>query len=121
ALGMTGLLSSNRPAWLLTLLAAIALPFRWRVFARNPLGTRRRSNERGWLAIPFVALALIALGSALCYPTGWDEMVYHHELPRRWLADGWPAFYADIPYSGFPSLGELLFWLAAPLERLIAA
>jgi hypothetical protein len=70
-----------------------------------------------WLVAP---LTLVTLGPALCYPAGWDELVYHSVLPQRWLADGWPAFYADIPYSGFPSLGEILFWLVAPIERVIA-
>ena len=51
---------------------------------------------------------------------GWDELVYHQALPRRWQADGWPAFYADLPYSGFPSLGEIVFWLLALLDSAIA-
>src|SRR6185295_9171768 len=29
--------------------------------------------------------------------------------------------YRDLPYSGFPSLGEILFWLVAPLESVIAS
>lgn len=64
--------------------------------------------------------AVITLGPALCYPTGWDELVYHSVLPERWLTTGWPAFYSDLPYSGFPSLGEIVFWLMAPLDSVIA-
>ncbi len=79
------------------------------------------SRWRHSLLIGTTVLAgLITLGPALCYPTGWDELVYHHELPRRWLAEGWPAVYPDLPYSGFPSGAELLFWVMAPLEGVIA-
>src|SRR5947199_351201 len=73
-----------------------------------------------WATVASLVLIIVTLGPALSYPSGWDELVYHHELPRRWLADGWPAFYPDLPYSGFPSLGEILFWLMAPIEDVIA-
>ncbi len=61
---------------------------------------------------------LMTFGPALMLPTGWDELVYHSELPRRWQADGSLRVYSDLPYSAFPSLGEVLFWLAAPLDVL---
>lgn len=67
-----------------------------------------------WLA------TVVTLGPALAYPAGWDELVYHGVLPRRWLAEGRPEFYPDLPYSAFPSLCEILFWLIAPLESVIA-
>ena len=74
---------------------------------------------RAWM---FVApLALFTFGPAVNYPAGWDELVYHSVLPRRWLSDAWPAFYVDIPYSGFPSLVEILCWLAAPIESLVTS
>lgn len=81
----------------------------------------RRSHRLAWTSGSLVFLLLgLTLGPALCYPTGWDELVYHGVLPRRWLLDGWLAVYADLPYSGFPSSAEILFWLIAPLESLIA-
>src|SRR5262245_29798787 len=115
-LGAAKCLSGNRSLWLLGGFALLnlldLLP------ANRPrLRLRIRIPRVAWLALPIV---LVTLGPALAYPTGWDELVYHHELPRRWLADGWPAFYADLPYSGFPSLGEILFWLFAPIENVIA-
>lgn len=70
----------------------------------------------------FVLLFLcgLTLGPALDWPEGWDELVYHAELPRRWLADGGMRVYFDLPYSGFPSLAEAVAWLAAPIDHAIA-
>jgi len=52
---------------------------------------------------------LVALGSALCYPFGWDELTYHVEIPMRWSRIGSLKVFPDNPYSGFPSLVEILF------------
>ena len=82
-----------------------------------------RGEGSVWVRIPLLGLlfcglataaGLVTLIPALCYPSGWDELVYHAVLPRRWSTEGWPAFYTDLPYSGFPSSGEILFWLIAP-------
>lgn len=70
-----------------------------------------------WLVLLPVAFTL---GPALSYPTGWDELVYHEVLPRRWQEVGSPSVEFDLPYSAFPSLCEILFWLMAPLESVIA-
>jgi hypothetical protein len=59
--------------------------------------------------LPFAALILC---SAFLYPVGWDELVYHLAVPFRWLGDASPLVYADNPYSAFPGLSELLFWLS---------
>lgn len=94
------------------------------------LATALRGAEVGWrwrvefpcwrYGLVAVGVLFITLGPALSYPAGWDELVYHIVLPRRWLRDGWPACYVDLPYAGFPSLGEILFWLMAPVECCIA-
>ncbi len=121
-LGMTGALGNGRSVWLLV---ALALPryitaARWRWKQRLTEWPVRRWQRPSWGDAAFGLLAFVTLGPALCYPTGWDEMVYHGVLPRRWLAEGYPAVYRDLPYSGFPSFGEVLFWLLAPIEALIA-
>lgn len=78
--------------------------------------TRWRSvGFSGYVAVPLV----ISLGPALTFPSGWDELMYHVELPRRWMNDGWLSIQTDLPYSALPSLSEILFWLAAPVEHLI--
>jgi hypothetical protein len=128
-LGQLGLLTQGRTGWLLAAGSLVAVVD----FARTrgdwlpPAGSwRQRFNGRPSLSAALVGgLALLAtlatLGPALCFPAGWDELVYHATLPRRWAAEGWPAFYADLPYSGFPSLGEILFWLASPIESLVTS
>lgn len=55
-------------------------------------------------------LILFISSSALSYPVGWDELVYHISLPLRWQEAGFPAVFADNPYSGFPSMVEIIFW-----------
>jgi hypothetical protein len=82
----------------------------------------RIGEQRG----PGLALGVLVcvlapfIGPALCYPTGWDDLVYHTVLPLRWLADGTPRVYGDLPYSGFPALGEITFWTLAHIEGIIA-
>lgn len=118
-LGMTGGLAAGRSVWLLVAAAVAGVPHLRELRTQIPQwrDTRSRLPWGAWL---FLLLAMITLGPALCYPTGWDEMVYHGVLPRRWLADGYPAVYHDLPYSAFPSMGEILFWLMAPVEAMIA-
>jgi hypothetical protein len=121
-LGTAGALRGQRPLWLLAGLLLLTAPTWWRRrvdFPAPPQGRSRRSGDAVCGAV-LAACAALTLGPALCYPTGWDELVYHEVLPRRWLTDGILAVYADLPYSGFPSLGETLFWLMAPMESVIA-
>src|SRR4051794_10965399 len=120
-LGAANCLSGPGSVALLAALALLAFMVAWR--ERGALACQFRAKRRLsnlWLALPPLGIACATLGPALCYPTGWDELVYHQVLPRRWQADGWPAVYADLPYSGFPSLGEILFWLLSPLDSAIA-
>jgi hypothetical protein len=121
ALGALGWLADARSLWFLLALALGGVLSSWQ--RRTPTARKNPAPRRPripWPAWPALALAVVTLGPALCYPTGWDELVYHHVLPRRWLVDGRPAFYPDLAYSGFPSLGEILFWLVAPIESVIA-
>jgi len=137
AFGMLKLLGGNRSIWLMVIAALLNVPPAWRLCARArrhgvgslwrwlgpPLkdrSVRQRLPTPFLLATAAAVFGLVTLGPALSYPTGWDELVYHHVLPKRWLAAGWPAFCPDLPYSGFPSLGEILFWLMAPIDGVIA-
>lgn len=124
--GQLGWLNGRRSLWLLAGMSLLPLMAQ-RIRHMRPAAASLRGE---WPAIDrsrwprSLLLALIAagvtLGPALAYPAGWDELVYHGVLPRRWQADGGLAFYSDLPYSAFPSLCEILFWLMAPLESVIA-
>ncbi len=124
--GQLGWLNGWRSLWLLAGLSFLPLMVE-RIRPARPVGALLRGDWRAidrsrwprslWLAL---LAAGVTLGPALAYPSGWDELVYHGVLPRRWQADGGPEFYADLPYSAFPSLCEVLFWLMAPLESVIA-
>ncbi|HLE50818.1 MAG TPA: hypothetical protein VI755_02075 [Anaerolineales bacterium] len=46
---------------------------------------------------------------ALAPPIQWDALMYHLELPRRYLAAGRFEFVPWNPYWGQPQLGELLY------------
>ncbi|MEQ1825439.1 MAG: glycosyltransferase family 39 protein [Pirellula sp.] len=121
-LGMMGLLGESRKLILLGVFTVIGIvtvsfsPRSQRLTEVVPLVIGLKPN---WLWLILGLPILLTMGPALNYPTGWDELVYHSVLPRRWLIDGWPAFYVDIPYSGFPSLVELLCWLVASLESIM--
>lgn len=121
-LGSFGVLGDYRSVWLLMALgiSGCAIYFRTRSVMPSSLRPRKLAQLQSFPVLYwFIPLSAFTLGPALCYPTGWDELVYHSVLPRRWHADGWPAFYADLPHSGFPSLVELLCWMTAPIESLI--
>ncbi|MBN2642200.1 MAG: hypothetical protein JXR78_11130, partial [Victivallales bacterium] len=67
-----------------------------------------RSNKG--FVIFFATYMLFFVAPVLCYPVWWDDLTYHLVLPLRWQADGFPAVYADLPYSGYPSAPEFVFW-----------
>ena len=50
------------------------------------------------------------LSPALCWPVTWDDLTYHLVLPLRWTAGNFPGVYPDLPYSGFPSGAEFIYW-----------
>ena len=120
--GMSGALATDRTVWCvggLGLAAAWECWLKRRELVRVPMVIGLLSRHPLLVAL-LTGAGLLTLGPALAYPTGWDELVYHNVLPRRWRADGWPAFYPDLPYSGFPSACEILLWLIAPLESVLA-
>lgn len=122
-LSPTGQLSHGRSLMLLGLVVALGVPLVGK--RASQLAERVKASQQlpgewlTWLIVgPFL---LLTLGPALCYPVGWDELVYHSVLPRRWHDDGSLLFYRDLPYSGFPSLVEILCWLVTPLESLVVS
>lgn len=98
-----------------TLLSLSIIPFAC-------LALRRLRDWRGLPALCkrnaaiFIAAGLLfafLLGNALCLPVGIgvDEQSYQLPVPARWMSDSFPHVYADLPYSGYPSLPSFLFWI----------
>lgn len=64
-----------------------------------------------WLAI-YVVLSLgLTFLMVLAPPTGWDALVYHLTGPRLFVEAGRVTHSVDLPYLGFPQLGEMQFVL----------
>lgn len=63
-----------------------------------------------WATFMIIAFAAIFLSASLSLPIGWDEMVYHQSIIQRWIFDGFPNFYPDLPYSAFPASEAFIFW-----------
>ncbi len=117
-LGLVGLL---RPAvaWGLVLGLAVLLRRELRVSLADlrgwvhnpaPLPWPTGGFQR-WLAVYVsVSLALIFL-VALAPATGWDALVYHLTGPRLFIEAGRVSHLIDLPYLGFPQLGEMGFTL----------
>lgn len=76
-------------------------------------------RTRSWRQVLLGSLILFTLGPALTYPSGWDELCYHLELPRRWVEAGGIGVQLDLPYSALPSLLEAVFTLTYPVESLV--
>ncbi|MBN1863812.1 MAG: hypothetical protein JW808_02805 [Victivallales bacterium] len=70
--------------------------------------------------IALLLLTLFFAGASLSMPIGWDEMVYHHSVVQRWITDGSPLFYPDIPYSAFPSANSFIYWMLTDSGTVIA-
>ncbi len=64
-----------------------------------------------WLAVYMGGSLLLTFLAALAPPTGWDALVYHLTGPRLFLEAGRVTHPIDLPYLGFPQLGEMQFTL----------
>ena len=113
-------------AWGL-LLVGLALLHRpvagWAREWRNLLPRWRTGNGRlepllrGALAV----FALVQLLYALAPPLRWDALMYHLEIPRRYLLAGNFAFLPENPYWGQPPLGSLTYTWVMALGSAVAA
>ncbi len=54
-------------------------------------------------------------------PTSTDELVYHLEVPRRFLEAGGQPFFQDNIYAYYPQFGEMLFLFGLALHLETAA
>lgn len=112
-LGLAGLL---RPAvaWavvgLLTAVLWRDLRGVWRDLRAVRLPRPSGSFQRYLAIYAAISLSLTFL-LALAPPTGWDTLVYHLTGPRLFVEAGRMVHPIDLPYLGFPFLGEMQFTL----------
>jgi hypothetical protein len=112
-LGAVGLL---RPAvaWGLVLALGILLRGDMRASLADLQAVRLpwpRSGFQRWLIVYVGGSLLLTFLAALAPPTGWDALVYHLTGPRLFLEAGRVTYPIDLPYLGFPQLGEMQFTL----------
>jgi 4-amino-4-deoxy-L-arabinose transferase-like glycosyltransferase len=88
---------------------------------RNIRCPRSTNGFQRWLLVyAAVSLALTFL-IALAPPVGWDTLVYHLTGPRFFVESGRFVHPIDLPYLGFPQLGEMHFTLGLLLGSERAA
>ena len=90
----------------------------WRsIFNRDP---QMGLVERVSLGL-VVFLVILAGLQALAPPLKWDSLVYHLELPQRYLASGTIDYLDDNLFVGYPQLAEMLFTWAMALRAASTA
>ncbi len=109
-------------AWLA--LSALAIAFGRSAYAwcsawSPGISLLAQSGRAARLAGLTVAVLLgLAFLEAAAPPVHFDALVYHLELPRRFLEQGSLVLTPDNPYWGLPLLGEMLYTWAVALGRL---
>ena len=76
-----------------------------------PCPASEASGFQRWLAVYVGGSLLLTFLAALAPPTGWDALVYHLTGPRLYVEAGRVVHSIDLPYLGFPQLGEMQFTL----------
>ena len=118
-LGLVGLL---RPvvAWVVVLGLAVLLrhdlraslaDLRSEVRSQTPLLPRPVDRFQRWLAVYVAVTLVVTFLMALAPPSAWDALVYHLTGPRLFVEAGQVTHAIDLPYLGFPQLGEMQFTL----------
>lgn len=113
-LGRLGLLARWQLLLALLALALLSLPaFRsvWRDVRSRQLPRPAALWQRWFLLYALASLGLTLL-LALAPPVKWDSLVYHLTAPRLYLEAGRVGHPIDLPYLGFPALGQMHFLLA---------
>jgi len=121
--GLIGLLQPVVVWGALGLLGAVLWPALGGVVAdlRAVRWPRPASSFQRWVLIYGALSLLMAFALALAPPAGWDTLVYHLTGPRLFVEAGRIVHPIDLPYLGFPQLGEMHFTLALLLGSERAA
>ena len=115
-MGLIGLLGGLRPpvAWGVVLLLAGLL---WRDLRHTLADVRRLALPRPgsrwqrWFLFYGLFSLSLTLVTALAPPIAWDSLVYHLTGPKLYIAAGRLGHPIDLPYLGFPALGQMQFTL----------
>ena len=90
----------------------------WRAISRNS----GRINLLGKFAFGFVLLLwILNLLWALAPPLKWDSLVYHLQIPAKYVAAGRIFYYPENLYAGFPQLAGMLYTWAIALGSVTTA
>ena len=112
-LGAAGGLRSEI-VWPLLLLLVFLLRRRWPQLWQTLRAVRlpRPAAPFHWLLLLVILFSLLlTFPFALTPETGWDALVYHLTGPRLFIDAGRLVHPFDLPYLGFPQLGEMQFTL----------
>ncbi|MDX1662695.1 MAG: glycosyltransferase family 39 protein, partial [Candidatus Promineifilaceae bacterium] len=114
ALGMVGLFRPSA-AWGAVLLLAFLLRHDLRALvelARRLRLPRPGNRLQRWFLFYAVLSLTMTFLVALAPPIAWDSLVYHLNGPRLYIESGQIGHPIDLPYLGFPQLGQMQFGLA---------
>ena len=110
-----GLLGFYR-VWVAWLFFVLGLAILWRYlfdWLKELQSLKRLWIRTGYLgkalAVCIGLMVLIQLMYALAPPVKWDALMYHLELPSRYLAAGRFLFQTNNPYWWFPQVTEMLY------------
>lgn len=108
-----GLAALLRPwvAWLALLSLSVALRGDMRQVWRMGRGLKWFRPEQPWLQFFTLLTLLFTFLIALTPPNRWDALVYHLTGPKLFIASQQIEQTIDLPYLGFPQLGEMQFSL----------
>jgi hypothetical protein len=111
-----GLVRLLRPiaAWGLMLVLGILLHRDFRATLadlRTAVHFRPANGFQRWIALYTGGSLALIFVAALAPPTAWDALVYHLTGPRLFIEAGRVVHSIDLPYLGFPQLGEMQFTL----------
>jgi 4-amino-4-deoxy-L-arabinose transferase-like glycosyltransferase len=120
------LVSKASLAWLFGLFCALALAgLLPKLLGRNRESlTAIRARLDAWTILFGLAAGLYVawlIASAALPPTAIDELLYHLEVPRRFLEAGGQVLFRDNSFGYSPQFGEMLFMFALPFGGESAA
>ncbi len=85
----------------------------WRIAFKSRHQCSAVEKASRWLVLFLIVIAGL---QALAPSLKWDSLVYHLQLPRRYLEMGKIDHVGDILFAGFPQLAEMMFTWAMSLQ-----